>query len=124
MICSIHRNNVTQVLDPEDQNQEILWVQIKTETKKTFIGSYYGHQESANKEDTENEFSQLTTQIMKLKEKGQIILTGDFNAKIHIDKSHCKQATSRNGQMLEKMMKQTTTTPVSLSTNTEKYGHE
>ena len=35
--------------------------------------------------------------------------------KIHIDKSHCKQATSRNGQMLEKMMKQTTTTPVSIN---------
>ena len=106
--------NVTQILDLEDQNQEILWTQVKHGNQKTFIGTYYGPQESANREDVETEYSQITTQIAKLKEKGQVILTGDFNAKIKINKSHCKQACSRNGKMMEKMMKQNAMTPATV----------
>ena len=113
--------NVTQVLDLEDQNQEIIWAQVKHGNQKTFIGTYYGLQETANKEDAENEFSQLTSQILKLKEKGEVILTGDFNAKININKNNCQQETSRNGKLLEKLMKDTALIPITVNQDGEMW---
>ena len=107
--------SVSQVLDLEDQNQEVLWIELKHGQQKTFIGTYYGRQENATKEDVETEFSQLNAQINKLKDLGQVILTGDFNAKINIEQEHCKQQTSRNGKLLETLIKNTDMKPISVS---------
>ena len=85
--------NNTQVADDlEDHDQEILWIQInQSKHNKMFIGVYYGKQEDEAIEVVEREFFQLRTQLTKLKARGPIVLTGDFNAKIKIMKNEVKQ---------------------------------
>ncbi len=85
----------------EEQDQEILWIEIKQHKKRTFIGTYYGQQESVSNEEIEREMSQLKTQIINLKEKGRVILTGDFNAKLDINENHCQQTQIRNERYLQ-----------------------
>ena len=53
-------------------------MELKKNNKNSiYIGTYYGKQESASREEIEREFGQLNTQINMLKNKGDIILTGD-----------------------------------------------
>ena len=73
--------NVTQVQDLEDQEQEIVWAQINQGTRKTFIGVYYGPQETANNEDVEKEYSQIYAQITKLKKERRSNPNGRFQFK-------------------------------------------
>ena len=75
--------NSVQIVDElEDHDQEIIWVQINTSKhKKIHVGIYYGKQEKEPIDTVEREFSQLKTQIIKLKKIGTVLLTGDFNAK-------------------------------------------
>ena len=79
-----------------------------------FIGVYYGKQEDEAIDVVEREFSQLRTQLTKLKARGPIVLSGDFNAKIKIMENEVKQQTSRNGKMLEDMLNQLDLTPISV----------
>ena len=86
---------ITRMENIEDENQEVVWVELKkNRAEKIYIGVYYGKQEKEKREEIEKEFSQLNTQINKFKEKGEIILMGDFNAKISIQQEKCKQKTS------------------------------
>ena len=57
--------------------------------------------------------NELRTQINRLKQEGDIILTGYFNAKINIDQPNCKQPTSRNDKYLEELIKETGLIPIS-----------
>ena len=66
----------------------------------------------------EREFSQIKTQIQKLCNNGSIKLTGDFNAKLKIDKGDTKQAQSRNGILLEEMLSTTSLTTISKESET------
>ena len=59
----------------------------------------------------------MTTQINKLKSKGHIILMGDFNAKLEVNKIGIEQKISRNGTCLQRTIDQTQTTPISLKAN-------
>ena len=79
-----------------------------------FIGVYYAKQEDEVIEVVEREFSQLRTQLTKLKGRDPIVLTGDFNANIKMMKNEVKQETSRNGKMLEDMLNQLDLTPISV----------
>ena len=96
----------TQIVDDlEDNNQEIIWIQISiNKKKKIYAGVYYGKQENAPKDEVAREMSQLRTQITKLSKKGHIILTGDFNAKITINRTNTTQTASRNGRLLEEVL--------------------
>ena len=110
-------NKCQPVDDLEDQNQEIVWIQLNThQSNKVFIGVYYGKQENESQEVIEREFSQIKTQVVKLKQQGPIILTGDFNAKIRINKQEgtITQTTSRNGRYLEELLEDTELTPISI----------
>ena len=94
-------NKVTKVTNLEDDEQEVVWVELKKNMKdKIYIGTYYGKQEKAPREEIEREFSQLSTQISALKKKGEVIITGDFNAKININEGDIKQKLSPNGKQL------------------------
>ena len=94
----------------EDQDQEILWLRMNITKHPLIIGIFYGPQENAPQEEIERQYSQITTQINKLKRKGDIILTGDFNAKLKITTPKIKQDQSKNGKFLSKLLKQTNMT--------------
>ena len=105
-------NNVTRVDDLEDQDQEVIWVEIRSGPQKQFIGVHYGTQENSPIEETEREYSQLTTQIHTLQRRGGVILTADFNAKLEINDNHIRQNKSRNGKLLGKLIEDTELTPI------------
>ncbi len=89
-----------QVENLETQDQEIIWLQLPWGNKKLFIGTYYGPQESAQLDAVEREYSQLQTQVSALSKLGEIILIGDFNAKLKIDKENTTiQYQIRNGKL-------------------------
>ena len=116
VISDTIKNKTNRIVDIEDQDQEIIWIEIKQGNNKTYIGTYYGPQENVPSEIVEREMSQIRTQIHKLKTQGRVILTGDFNAKINITQENCNQQTSRNGKHLEKLITDTEMIPITLKT--------
>ena len=110
----------TQPIDDlEDDNQEVKWIKINiNNSKKIQIGVYYGKQERDSREDVEREFLQLRTQINQLKKDGQVILTGDFNAKLAINKGEIKQNESPNGKLLRELLENTGMKAISTESQT------
>jgi len=95
-------------LEPTDT--EIAWITIKKGEQKIHVGIFYGKQENNNINDTENEYNTLTSHINQLKTTGEVILTGDFNAKLKITKNNeIIQNESRNGKLLNNLIKNTNT---------------
>ncbi len=109
-------NKVRTIDKIEDKDIEILWIKILKGDKNsvdTIIGVYYGPQESENAEKTERQYNIITTQILTLSQEGDIILTGDFNAKVEIKQQNISQEQSRNGKYLENMVAHTNSTILS-----------
>ncbi len=101
-------NNIKPLENIEKENMEIQWAEIKSGTQKTFIGIYYGNQEKAPAEEVQSDFDAIKSQINTLKQEGDVILVGDFNAKlkINIPSKNINQAQSRNGEMLQSVLEE------------------
>ena len=67
-------------------------------------------QENAPIVKIENQYHELTTDTNIYQQKNEIIIMGDLNSKININKNTCKQQSSRNGKLLEEFTKHTNTT--------------
>ena len=71
--------------------------------------------------EVEEQFQDLTTQINLYQKTHKVIVLGDFNAKVEMNVTNdprCHQKTSRNGKMLDNLIKNTNTTIVNtLSTH-------
>jgi hypothetical protein len=92
----------TRVKNLEDQQQEIVWVELAIpRNNKYYLGCFYGPQERESKEEVERQYSQLETQIQNNKKEGNIVLMGDFNAKLAIQCEKIEQKESRNGRTLK-----------------------
>ena len=103
----------------EEGDDEIMWVKIEHQNREVdYIGCVYGLQERNRIEEVERQFNNITTQIEIAQNRGQVILAGDFNAKIKVDKRDYKQATSRNGRLLENMLETTKCTAANLKSTT------
>ena len=89
-------------------------MQIQTNNSAIYVGVYYGKQEHAPLEEIKAEFAQLTAQVINLKQRGEIILTGDFNAKLEINDGEITQHKSRNGAIMEEFIQNTGIDPISL----------
>ena len=106
-------NNTIKIDNLEDHDMEILWIKIKSKNNNIAIGTYYGPQENAPREEIRRQYAQLTNQITKLQQNHSVILAGDFNAKISITKPNITQTTSPNGKELEKLLTTTKMNPIS-----------
>merc|ERR1712018_964343 len=57
----------------------------------------------------------LGTQINRLKQKGEIILSGDFNAKLKVERNNTiVQQESENGEFLQKLIDDNNLVPINL----------
>lgn len=102
--------------NPVTNKIEITWVTLITRPgNNVHIGVIYGKQEGHNIEDTQREYDELTSQIMERKLTGDVVLTGDFNAKLDIKDNNGKtmQDQSRNGKFLQQLINITNLTPIS-----------
>ena len=114
-------NQNTQLVDDleNNNNQEIIWIQINLNRRnKIYASVYYGKQENTPADEVEREMSQLRAHITKLRPKGHIILTVDFNAKININQEEAKQSSSRNGIKLEETLEDLQLTAISTKSKT------
>ena len=99
-------NRTTPCTTIDKGNEEAAWIEIKTSQNRYIsIGTYYGKQEIADEDTVIEEYESLTTQITQLKTKGEVILTGDFNAKLQTKLNDTTvQEQFRNGQHLKNLM--------------------
>ncbi len=89
----------------DDEQEEIVWMELKaSKDTNVYICTYYGKQEKAPMEEVENEYANICTQVEYFKKKGEVILTGDFNAKLYIEKQGILQKQSPHGQILQNMI--------------------
>ena len=103
----IHLTKEVQGL--ETQDQEIAWTNLRINNNNIYIGVYYGQQEKVKEEIIEREFSQITTQINKLKRTGLVALMTDCNAKLNINSEEIQQEESDNGKIMKLMINNTNT---------------
>jgi len=109
------KNNTTKLENEANNKQEIVWLEIQQNHKeKICIGTYYGKQESVKEDEIEEEYNHLREELTKIKKKGLIILTGDFNAKLKINKNNRQQQESRNGKYLRELIEYHQLVPISL----------
>ena len=102
----------------ENHDQEIIWIEIRPPGKEKYIcGCFYGPQENQTKEEVERQYSQLETQIHRYQAEGEVILAGDFNAKLKTQ----EQDESRNGSIMRNLIKNTGLQPINNKSKTGKW---
>ena len=62
-------------------------------------------------------YTALNSQIAQKVQSNEIIIAGDYNAKLKIDTNECKQAESRNGKLLRETINNSNLKPVNLEAN-------
>ena len=98
-----------QVTEEIAELNNVYWIEIQANNSSVYIGTFYGKQETSTKEENENEFAALTTQIKRLQQSGEIVLTGDFNAKLELEVQGKQQKESPRGKLLRQMLQETGT---------------
>ena len=117
-------HNTQEVPNDNEENQELIWIRIQTTTRPIFLGAYYGPQEKADRDSVYREYQKIRTTINHLKDKGDIIIIGDYNAKIQINHPTYQQETSRNGTLLTQLIEDTNTQTPTTSTETIHWTRE
>ena len=77
------RNDVRHNIAPHisERDIEIMWASIRRSGLPPLIlGTYYGKQESASKNEIEREMMMLTEEITEMRKEGEIVLAMDANA--------------------------------------------
>ena len=117
LISSKYAGSTTEITHLESNgNLEVVWIRLETRPKNIALGVFYGPQEKESIESTKGTYNILETQILQLQKDNEIILGGDFNAKLQIDNEKGNQEISRNGKLLEQMIQKTKLTPTNLKT--------
>ena len=91
---------------PDTCKSELKWINLRAK-RNISIGIYYGPQENVDKTLLEEEYQRITDDINQNQKNNNIILMGDFNAKLQFDGENYHQSMSRNGRILLDMIKQT-----------------
>ena len=88
---------------------EVIWAEIKgTRNQPILIGGFYGPQENKRKEEVTDIYEQLKEQVTTANPGRPIILVGDFNAKIQIEKDNqVIQKESKNGKIMQDFLDET-----------------
>ena len=68
-------------------------------------------------ENAKGIFTAIGHQIAQKAQNNEVIIAGDFNAKLQINSNSCKQHTSRNGTLLREIMDNNDLTPANLKSN-------
>jgi len=74
---------------------EIMWIEVIREEEKIYLAAVYMSPESSARGiDSSLQFAELETDIIKFSKEGQVIVMGDFNARIGNQES----SVIRNGK--------------------------
>ena len=87
------------------------------QTKNIAIGVFYGPQESEKTDKVKEIYAALNNQIAQKAQSNEIIISGDYNAKLKINTNECKQTESRNGKLLRATINNNNLKPVNQEAN-------
>ena len=104
--------NTQEITYPTHDQHEIIWIKINTTKTPTFLGAYYGPQEKIDNDTVYREYQEIRTTLTRLQEQGDVMLIGDFNAKLNINTPKYKQQQTRNGALLQEIIENTNITPL------------
>ena len=110
--------STTEDTPNEDHEQlETKWIKLECRPRNIAIGVFYGPQENEKMEKAKDIFTALGHQIAQKAQNNEVIIAGDFNAKLQINSNSCKQHISRNGKLLREIMDNNDLTPANLKSN-------
>ena len=109
-------NNTTENNNLDDHELlESKWIRIECRPRNIAVGVFYGPQENEKVEKVKEIYNALSHQLHQIQDECDIILAGDFNAKLKISKENCEQAESRNGKILQEMITENNLTPATIN---------
>ena len=109
-------NNTTENNNLDDHELlESKWIRIECRPWNIAVGVFYGPQENEKVEKVKEIYNALSHQLHQIQDECDIILAGDFNAKLKISKENCEQAESRNGKILQEMITENYLTPATIN---------
>ena len=79
-------------------------MELNCRPKNIAIGVFYGPQENNGAENNEAIFNTLDTQITQKLINNEVIIGGDYNAKLEINNDNGKQEISPNGKLLQNII--------------------
>ena len=103
--------NACAIIGPP--NQEYIWIRIKASTP-IFLCCFYGKSESEASETVEKDLHDLREDINSYRQLGNILICGDFNAKIGYPEG---TQITRNGQLLIQLNQQTNLTVLNMTSH-------
>ena len=98
------------------EHLETKWIKLECRPKNIAIGVFYGPQENEKIEKVKEIYEALNYQIAQKAQSNEIIIAGDYNAKLEIDNKDCKQTESRNGRILRNLANENNLKPINLKT--------
>ena len=108
----LNKQTVEDNTSDEYLNLETKWIKLECRPKNITVGVFYGPQENKATEKVREIYSNLETQIKQKSKDNNIILGGDFNAKLQVENNYHKQTQSRNGKSLQEMLDNTQLIPI------------
>ena len=88
------QGTIEECYTPPNKFLESKWIVLKGKSNIA-IGVVYGTQETAHKDEIEQQFQELTTKTNMMQKNNKVIILGDLNAKVEINKHQCTQKESR-----------------------------
>ena len=111
----IARNTTEDNSGDEHERLETKWIKLDCRPRSIAIGIFfYSPEENEKGEKVKEVYAALNRQIEQKHTECDIILAGDFNTKLKIDKENCKQGESRNGKILSELITQNNLYPANI----------
>ena len=111
----ISKHAIEDNINDDVEGVETQWIQLECRPRNISIGVFYGPQENEKIEKVKEIYETLDHQINQRKKTTEVILGGDFNAKIKMDQIN--QNESRNGKILEDIINKNDLTTATTNAN-------
>ena len=105
----------------DHESVETQWIKLECRPKNISIGVFYGPQENEKLEKTKEIYEKLENQITQKLVESEMILGGNFNTKLKIEKQTEKQEQSRNGKILQELINRKDLDPITTKANLGKW---
>ena len=99
----------------EEENLEALWITLECRPRNISIAVFYGPQENEKHEKVKEIYEKFENQIKQKSKNNEIIIGGDFNAKLAFDIDNTQQKESRNGKILQELTDRNNLEPITLN---------
>ena len=80
-----------------------MWITLECRPRNISIAVFYGPQENEKNENVKEIYEKFDNQIKQKSKNNEIIIGGDFNAKLAFDIDNTQQKESRNGKILQEL---------------------